>query len=79
MNVSYNRNGADLGVEHFFLFQIFLFRALQYRIQPSKYCHGKDDVTILSTYIEVAEDVVCDSPDIVCDPAEVGVVHFIWP
>lgn len=47
-----------------------LLGRLQHGVQPAQNCHRQDDVPVFSTYVEVAEYVVCYAPDVVGDPAE---------
>jgi hypothetical protein len=45
-----------------------LLGRLQYGVQPAKYGHRQDDIAIFATHIEIAQHIVRDPPDEVCNP-----------
>ena len=52
-----------------------LFGRLEQRIDPPQHCHGKDDVAVFAAHVEVAEHIVSDTPDKICDPVQLRLFH----
>jgi hypothetical protein len=56
-----------------------LLGGLQHRVKTTEHGHGKDDIAILPTNIEVTKHVVSDAPDEADDSAVLRSVHLITP
>ena len=52
------------------------FGRLKDRVEPSEHHHRQDHVTVFAADIEIAEYVVGDAPDEVCNPAQIAVAHI---
>ena len=52
-----------------------LLAVLQHRVEAAQHGHRQDHVAVLAAHVEVAQDVVGDSPDVVRDPVQVAVAH----
>lgn len=52
-------------------------RRLEHRVEAAEHRHGQDHITIFPTDVQVTEDVVRNAPDVVRDPAELSVMHFV--
>ena len=52
-----------------------VFGRLQHGIQASDHGHGKNDVTVLASDVNITQCVVGDTPDEVRQPVELGLVH----
>ena len=55
-----------LGLQH------GLLGGFEDRVKTAEDGYGKDDVAVLASAEEVAENIVRDSPDVIGDPVEVG-------
>ena len=53
-----------------------LFAVLQDRIQPAQHGYRKNDVAVFTANVEVAQDVVGDTPDVVGNPVQIVAVHW---
>lgn len=53
-----------------------LFRRLQDGVEAPKDRHWKDDVAVLPANVQVSEDIVCNAPDEIGDPAELTLFHI---
>ena len=52
-----------------------LLAAFQHRVEATQHGHGQDHVAVLAAYVEVAQDIVGDAPNVVRDPVQVAVAH----
>jgi hypothetical protein len=44
-------------------------------VEPPQHHHRQDYVAIFAAHIEIAQGIVCDPPDEICDPVQVAVAH----
>ena len=56
-----------------------LLVVLQHRIEPPQHRHRQDHVAILAANVQITQDIVRDSPDVVGDPVQVSVVQLAAP
>ncbi len=47
-----------------------LFGWFEHRVEAAQNCHRQDDVTVLTSHIEVAQDIISNAPDVAGDPVQ---------
>jgi hypothetical protein len=46
-----------------------------HRVEPSQDGHGQDNIAVFAANVQVAQHVVVDAPDEVCDPVKLSLLH----
>ena len=62
---------VSLSVERGLHVEDGLLGGFEHCVEAAQHGHGEDDVPVLAAYVDVAEHVVRDAPDVVGDPVEV--------
>ena len=67
-------------IEPLLLIEDFLLGGLQHGVEAPEDGHGENHVPVLATHVDVAEQVICDSPNEVGYLAKLGVLQrlFSW-
>ena len=52
-----------------------LLAVFQDCIEPAQHGHRQDHVAVLAAHVQVAQDVVGDTPDVVRDPVQITIAH----
>ena len=56
-----------------------LLAVFQHCVEPPQYSHRQYDVAVFAAYVEVAQDVVGDAPDVIGNPAQITVIQHKVP
>jgi len=57
------------------LMQLCLLAGLQHHIEPVNRGHRKNDVAVLAAHVQIAQYVIGDAPNEICDPGQLAVFH----
>src|SRR5918999_1677006 len=64
-------------VKLLFLREDCFFSRLQHSVETTDDGHRQNNVTVLATNIDIAQDVIGDAPDKIGDPIELCTIHWI--
>jgi hypothetical protein len=64
-------------IEEFFAFQHHALGRFQHRIESAQYGKRQYHIAIFAAHIHIAQTVIGDVPDEVCNPFELALIHII--